>query len=243
MASIAAGGWGLFLGENVILSENRTWIIEKYGDDMYHRVYNSLSTISCVSIGYAFWKHRNAATVLRPLPRVGALVQGAGLLLLSQAVPALRSPLQPAVASSGEQESRPSEAKRNRCPLDFDSYKAEKDSYAGIQRVTRHPGLWTLALVGIGRALMRPTPVHLVALGVGPMAVALGLGSHKDSRSRRQIGGNLTEEDDRNTSLVPFCAMEPLGPQKWEHVLEEFKQINGSIALGLTLAVLLRRPI
>ena len=31
-----AGGWVLFLGENLVLSENREWICEKYGENLYH---------------------------------------------------------------------------------------------------------------------------------------------------------------------------------------------------------------
>jgi len=251
MASIAAAGWAVFIAENVILSENRTWIIENYGGGVYHNVYNFLSAGSCASIGYAYAKHRNAPTptLVRPLPRAGALLQGAGLLLLSQALPKLRNPIQPAALNQPVEdidEGEPpkpekEEGKRsNRCPLDFNSYKAE-EPYGGVRRITRHPELWALALAGMGRALVRPTPVRLVAFAAGPLSVALCLGAHKDSRYRRHIGGTLGEESERRTSLAPFLAMEPLGPQRWEDVLSEFKQINGGVALGLTLALLLRR--
>ena len=53
-----AGGWSLFLAENVILSENREWICQKYGEKLYHGVYNTLSTVACISILFGYFKHR-----------------------------------------------------------------------------------------------------------------------------------------------------------------------------------------
>jgi len=93
MASIAGASWGLFIGENVVLSENRTWIIEKFGDNMYHNIYNTLSTISCTGIAYAFFKYRNSAAIMTARPGIAALFKCSGLLLASQIVPSIRNPI------------------------------------------------------------------------------------------------------------------------------------------------------
>ena len=47
----AVGGWTLFVCENAVLSENRTWLIDSMGDDKYHVFYGTCSTIATVSIG------------------------------------------------------------------------------------------------------------------------------------------------------------------------------------------------
>eukprot|EP00429_Kryptoperidinium_foliaceum_P035047 CAMPEP_0176166482 /NCGR_PEP_ID=MMETSP0120_2-20121206/85149_1 /TAXON_ID=160619 /ORGANISM="Kryptoperidinium foliaceum, Strain CCMP 1326" /LENGTH=72 /DNA_ID=CAMNT_0017504031 /DNA_START=12 /DNA_END=227 /DNA_ORIENTATION=+ len=54
----AAGGWAFFIAENAILSENRTYLIQELGDDRYHLVYGTLSTIATASIGYSFYSIR-----------------------------------------------------------------------------------------------------------------------------------------------------------------------------------------
>ena len=54
-------GWGGFTLENLILSENRTEIIEyfgKHGDATYHRIYNTLSTLACASVAFGYLRYR-----------------------------------------------------------------------------------------------------------------------------------------------------------------------------------------
>ena len=54
-------GWGGFTLENLILSENRTKIIEyfgKHGDATYHRIYNTLSTLACASVAFGYLRYR-----------------------------------------------------------------------------------------------------------------------------------------------------------------------------------------
>jgi hypothetical protein len=50
-------GWSAFIVENVVLSHNREWIIETYGDNNYHNIYNTLSTAACSSIAWGYFKH------------------------------------------------------------------------------------------------------------------------------------------------------------------------------------------
>jgi len=51
----AAGGWSFFIVENVVLSENRTFIIDALGEDLYHLLYGSLSTIAMATVGCGYW--------------------------------------------------------------------------------------------------------------------------------------------------------------------------------------------
>ena len=59
---LAVAGWAFFLAENVILSENRTKIIELLNDDKeesrYHMVYGTCSTVATGAILYSFVKAR-----------------------------------------------------------------------------------------------------------------------------------------------------------------------------------------
>ena len=50
-------GWCGFLAENIVLSENRTWIISAIGDTGYHATYSALSTAATASIAYGIIRH------------------------------------------------------------------------------------------------------------------------------------------------------------------------------------------
>ena len=52
---LVVGGWALFAAENLIMSENRQWIIAEFGQSTYHTVYNTLSTCCCASMAYGYW--------------------------------------------------------------------------------------------------------------------------------------------------------------------------------------------
>ena len=53
----AVGGWSFFIAENVIISHNRTEIIEAFGNDAYHAAYNTLSKAATAAIGWGWFKH------------------------------------------------------------------------------------------------------------------------------------------------------------------------------------------
>ena len=97
-----ACGWTLFLAENVVLSENREWICEKYGEKLYHGVYNTLSSAACISILFGFLKHKgqgkkwaNFDKGSAPLPlRICSIVlQSFGIICFSQLLPKLQIPI------------------------------------------------------------------------------------------------------------------------------------------------------
>eukprot|EP00978_Attheya_sp_CCMP212_P034932 scaffold149383_cov48-Attheya_sp.AAC.5 len=60
----AAGGWSFFIVENLVLSENRTALIEQLGEDGYHYLYGTLSTGAMVSVGYAYLRKVRGASPL-----------------------------------------------------------------------------------------------------------------------------------------------------------------------------------
>lgn len=208
----AAGGWAFFIAENAILSENRTYLIAEFGDRGYHGVYGSLSTAAMASIGYAYFKLRKnavagsitiaATTVPRHQLFLSWTLMTLGLTMASQAVPKMQIP----VTSNLDV----------RCPFDFADQRRSKSSsntigpveveLHGLERVTRHAGLWSLALVAAahsGLAASRPLQVWWL----GPTAVAWLGGMHTDSRFRRGMGSSLDPFYDSVTSNVPFLAM------------------------------------
>ena len=97
-----AGGWAVFLAENVILSENREWICRYYGEKMYHGIYNTLSSAACLSILFGYFKHKgkgrkwaNFTKGSAPMPlRIGSIVlQTFGVVCFSQLLPKFQIPV------------------------------------------------------------------------------------------------------------------------------------------------------
>merc|ERR1711865_1099864 len=90
------GGWVFFIAENLILSHNRSDIINSIGDGNYHTVYNTLSTAACGSIGYGFFKHRRTGGPIFKPPRLllplGLSCTLLGVVGFSQLIPALQLP-------------------------------------------------------------------------------------------------------------------------------------------------------
>jgi uncharacterized membrane protein len=241
----AAGGWAFFIAENVILSENRTFLIENLGDGGYHNVYGFFSTAAVVSIGYAYVrKVRNVApllwTVATPLPsRVASwMILSLGLSMASQTLPKFQIP----VAYTANTDEAPDKKEENpkpapsssfqvRCPFDFTDPKQHGGQLYGLERISRHPGLWSMALVGIGHACLVPSLPQRVWL-IMPTLLALVGGAHTDSRYRRGMGGTLEADYDDKTSNVPFAAMlTRVGG--WQELATEVKPINALLATGV----------
>ncbi len=137
-----------------------------------------------------------------------------------------------------------------RCPFDFtDKRKIDAGATTttdaiqqlhGIERITRHPGLWSFGLVALGHGLLVPSIPQKAFLCM-PATVALLGGSHSDSRHRRGLGGTLDREYDEVTSNVPFYAMlsKRQGNEDVAKVLQDFwvnevKQTNALLAMGVS---------
>lgn len=61
-----AMGWLGFLGENIIVTHNREWLIEQLGSEStYRQLYSVCSTAAMSSILYGYFKHsRSSGPVL-----------------------------------------------------------------------------------------------------------------------------------------------------------------------------------
>eukprot|EP00979_Chaetoceros_neogracilis_P000593 scaffold141_cov238-Chaetoceros_neogracile.AAC.3 len=269
----AAGSWSLFIAENFVLSENRTTIISKLGDDNYHYAYGLCSTAAVGSIAYGYqYKVKNQGPMLWkagsavPLPGkiIAFMCLGLGMGLMSQTAPKFQIPLEYINGESSEKqkiekEEASSQAKtlpstelsappsssskwKVRCPFDFTDAKAESleggVELHGMDRVTRHPGLWSFGLAGMGLSYLTPSVPTRVWLFM-PIVVALIGGEHTDSRHRRGMGGTLTKELDEQTSNIPFLALingkqeQGDGTAAFGKLFDELKGLNGLIALGV----------
>eukprot|EP00521_Asterionellopsis_glacialis_P014604 CAMPEP_0195294426 /NCGR_PEP_ID=MMETSP0707-20130614/14955_1 /TAXON_ID=33640 /ORGANISM="Asterionellopsis glacialis, Strain CCMP134" /LENGTH=347 /DNA_ID=CAMNT_0040355399 /DNA_START=563 /DNA_END=1603 /DNA_ORIENTATION=- len=252
----AAGGWTFFIVENVVLSENRSWLIDTLGgEERYHGCYGVLSTGAMISVGYAFFRklplHSSTSTsiphVLRP-SRVGASLAftSTGLIMASQAFPKLQIPLayeygtedSNGASSNGDSTttstttttttnssrtttgplpppSLPSSTTGSwkvKCPFDFTDSKLkgnnDNDNAApyGLERISRHPGLWSMAFMCAGQAMLAPTLPYQVWWSMPTLVAWIG-GSHTDSRYRRGMGGTMDPLYDQQTSNIPFYAL------------------------------------
>lgn len=270
----AVGGWSLFIVENYVLSENRTYLISKFGDDGYHVVYGTLSTVAMGSALYGYLrKVRNAEPLLwsatGPAPLgarlLGLVLLSAGLGMASQVPPKIQIPVHYSWEEDQSDDVHPTSAAaaaapegsrgggggwKVRCPFDFTDKRVVSDSaddgtaVRGLERITRHPGLWSLGLMGLGHACLVPSLPQKAWLAM-PVLVALIGGAHTDSRYRRGMGGNMSGGYDRATSNVPFVAILSGGQGDAIGALREFakevKPLNATIAVGLSGLWVLRR--
>ncbi|KAI9204375.1 uncharacterized protein BJ171DRAFT_505642 [Polychytrium aggregatum] len=264
-------GWTAFIAENLILSQNRDYLIDKLGgEDNYHHCYNTLSTLACASIAWGYFRHGRGqgptflssgsptAMVKRgifggsvPIRLLGFGLQALGFVGISQSFPKLQIPvafsskpnalgpssLTPQQAGSIPPAPLPAAGLRMQCPIDFKPADVPADGIYGVQRVTRHPSLWSLGLLGLGSAIATPFLSEFVLFGF-PVVFALIGGAHQDYRFRR--AGTLTPEKDAKTSLIPFAALLE-GRQEWAPLKTEIKWVNASAGILVALGLALRR--
>eukprot|EP01060_Flectonema_neradi_P031724 TRINITY_DN4891_c1_g3_i1.p1 TRINITY_DN4891_c1_g3~~TRINITY_DN4891_c1_g3_i1.p1 ORF type:complete len:246 (+),score=30.18 TRINITY_DN4891_c1_g3_i1:41-778(+) len=228
-------GWVGFIGENLVMSENRELVIEQFGKNAYHGLYGLLSTISMGSVGYGMMKYKTPkGSIAGPRKAISIGLKVVGMMGLSQGFPPLRNigfdaPEAPVVETS------PARPASSMCPIDLSWRKnAEGKEVYGIRRITRHPQLWSLSFLGAGVAIGTTCPVVATA-SLGVLPVTLILGSHQDSRFKRGIGQQMSETVQNTTSHVPFYAVmtgDQLASQAWY----ESKKTNAVLA-GLATAI------
>lgn len=249
----AIGSWSFFILENTLLSENRTALISLLGDDTYHAAYGLCSTVAMGSVGYAYRMVRCAPPLLwSTVPLSGTvgsfMCLSLGLGMVSQMPPKLQIPVEYRSSSDTKEIATANNTTTGtgwkvRCPFDFTDNKSST-VVSGLDRISRHPGLWSLGLVGLGQALLVPSLPQRIWLSM-PLVVAFVGGAHTDSRYRRGMGGNLEEKYESQTSNVPFLAM--LSGRQGEvldvcrEMSEEIKPLNAAIAVGVAGIWVLRR--
>lgn len=256
----ALGGWSFFIAENFVLSENRTYLISNFGDDAYHYAYGTLSTAAMTSVFYGYFrKVKNAEPLLWKGPAVplGAkalsfMCLSLGLGMASQIPPKLQIPVHfvpendtentiatsaAVVDTDATTTTAPAQSGwKVRCPFDFtDNKDTNSPVVHGLERITRHPGLWSFGLLGLGSAFLVPSLPQRVWLMMPSMVALIG-GAHTDSRFRRGMGGELSPEYDRATSNVPFVALLSGAQGNVLEVLNDFKSevkpLNAALAVG-----------
>ncbi len=157
-----------------------------------------------------------------------------GAIMASQAIPKMQIPV--AVANNSSLQVR--------CPFDFTDSKGIDDTLHGLERITRHPGLWSLGMIGLGQACLSATlPQRL--WWCGPAAVAWLGGAHTDSRFQRGLGGTLTPEYESRTSNLPFGAMISgrQGGGSWQALTQEIKPLNAMVAVTASSLWILRKVV
>jgi len=245
----AVGGWSFFITENVVLSENRTSIIDSLGEQRYHLLYGALSTAACVSIAVGFRRIAGAAPLQwaagQPPPpsrlALGGALQAIGFAGLAQSLPKLQIPFtsRGRVGAAPEPSSSTSGAWSVRCPFDFSKH----EGLYGVQRISRHASLWSFAAVCLGFAVITPSLPQAVCLAM-PTAMALIGGAHHDSRQRRGMGGHLPAELDAATSHIPGVALLSGAQGDVGSALrilsDEVKWINAGLGVAVAFLFVLR---
>eukprot|EP00980_Cylindrotheca_fusiformis_P025059 scaffold12982_cov129-Cylindrotheca_fusiformis.AAC.7 len=213
------------------------------GDVNYHYIYGTFSTAATASIGYGFYKLQKAIVppnliVWNKKPPVPSAL-GAwafmtlGVFLASQTLPKFQVPV--TIVDSKKVQVR--------CPFDFTGKKtSENIEVYGTERITRHPGLWSLGCIGVGQSFVA-TSVPLRLWWLGPSFVAWLGGAHADSRFRRGLGGTMDPFFDSQTSNLPFWAVVSgkQGNGSVEALLKETKELNAAAAIAASTLWILRK--
>jgi len=235
----ASAGWCFFLCENVIISENRSLLIDNIGDTYYHSLYGTLSTIAMSMIGYGYINHvKNKPPFLWKVGHSvplkysigGYMCQLIAWCLLGQIMPRLKLPT--AIEKDENNETK----WKMHCPFDFSDSSKEKELY-GINRVTNHPGLWAFGFQCLSWSIVSPSVPTKVCLGF-PFIVAYIGGKHSDSRHQRGIGGSWNNEIEGKMGHVPFEALLS-GKQgdvkkSFKKLSEEIKEFNLLTSMGIS---------
>ena len=154
-------GWVFFISENIILSHNKNELIETFGEDIYYRLYNVLSTCACGGLAYSwfFYGRKTGPVVFRKLNLtsniLGFSLQALGLIGISQILPPFQIPV--SFNSNDKTNDPDTHSMINssfftlniRCPIDLKAHrnnmnKDNNNCVYGIERVTRHAALWSL---------------------------------------------------------------------------------------------------
>ena len=238
-------GMGGFILENLVLSENRDFLIEKFGESAYHNGYSVLSTLALGTTGLGVYRgHRAIAQgpgnirVSFPIRTMGLFFQILGAAGIVQFLPGVQPPIQiqdkPKYDTSSQQSEHPSTPRfAARCPIDFKPRDVPADGIYGLQRITRHPMNYSLAFFFLGMGIKSPAQSpRLFALLF--LAWAMIGSAHQDKRYRRGSGGSLTPEKERITSNFPFLALIQ-GHQSWSSLQDELKWWNISLSSSILL--------
>ena len=139
-------GWTGFIAENVILSHNREYIIETFGEKTYHGFYSTLSSAACLSIAYGYFRYgRNAGPIINPKywkPKSMAFrlsafsFQSIGLLGMANNFPKLQVPV---LAKMGEEHTETDALSATPAPPAMHSDSNQK----GIKFAAQCPIDWT----------------------------------------------------------------------------------------------------
>lgn len=247
------GGYTAFIAENVILSENRGQIIANIGEESYHMLYNTLSTVATLSIAYGYVRHGRKQGPMfshrSPTSRgLGIIFQSVGFIGLSQLLPEVQMPVTiingnvKAPLLSEHSQKNLAEEKYSikfNCPMDFKAFNSPHNGIFGLERVSRHPVFWMLSFSCLGPAFGTLYISEAVMFSL-PTLVALIGTEHMDYRHRRGIGGCLSKEYEELTSNIPFLAL-ILGRQSWTNLSKEMRWSNAAIALAIAAKLALKR--
>ena len=184
-----------------------------------------------------------------------SLWQALGIAGASQIVPRVQLPFKivepaddtrPIAKDSGmRDESRlgpvPASAWQPQCPMDFrGEADAPRDGRAyGMQRITRHPTLFSFGAFAMGTGFGTPYAAQMVMFTMPVIWTVIGA-SHIDARLRRGSGGTLSAEREAETSMLPFLALIE-GRQSWAKLSEEVKWSNVGLAVAFAAILAARR--
>lgn len=233
-------GWTGFIAENLILSHNKEYLVDNFGEDLYHYGYTALSLAACSSTIYVYLKYgKQSGPIINtnkfwkinsiPFKWTAFTLQTFGLIGLSQE---FKSPFQFKTASDLSIEGNYHLLKENQkyyidivCPIEHEPIKDTKD-IVGIKRICRYPIFFSNAALWLGCALKSVHYTSIIMFTFPTIFAFIG-SLHQDFRYRKL--SFLTKEIEENSCLFPFISLIE-GKQSWRKLKMELKYPTVSIA-------------
>jgi uncharacterized membrane protein len=207
--------WLLFGGTHIVGSTVpvRTFLIEKIGLRGFKGLYSLVSFVTFVPLCYVYFTNQHAGRLLFAPPEnmylITEVLMILGFVVLVQGL-TTPSPLTTEAEMSGH----------------------FPDRARGIQRITRHPGNFGFALIGIAHMVSNPYVGDWIFWG-GFVVYALLSSIHQDRRTLAS-GREEIAEYQAQTSLIPFAA---ILRGKQQFAFNEYRLIPLIVSLVICAAI------
>jgi uncharacterized membrane protein len=264
-------GWVAFIGENLVMSHNREWIIEQFGDRAYHQTYNVLSTMACASIAFGFFRHGRKQgpkiwSATGVLPQVCAFTfQTIGLVGFAHLFPRLQVPVGLSSSASLVQGTTHTHA-RVETAINNNATTALPITAAITSQEVKFKARCPIdftpddvpadGVYGLKRVTRHPTFWSLASLGLGaacvnPFATEVimftmpcifaSIGTTHQDYRYRRSSGGLLTPEVEARTCNIPFVALLAGKQQWNDLSKEIKHTNTAAAVFVGMALQLRR--
>lgn len=266
-------GWTFFISENLLLSENRDFIISKITEKNYHSLYNTLSAASCGSILYGYFRYGRQGPRLANFGLVGRSgiirvllvgVQALGMAGIISMLPKLQVPFALSFSSADAKNASVVEVDATQSPGEIKTSVAVQDASTDNSS-TGIPSVKLLCPIDFSHKkdssvltkITRHPQLFSLAFATLPIALTSPLASHLIlfgfpsvftlvggmHLDHRYLKSGRLSQEEYEKTSLLPFVALIQGKQKWSEVWDGLKGLNVMIGLGLGAGIGIRREI